>query len=190
MNDATNSKAQEGWHSRLKPGETLVWSADASPRLRKAEIARRRGLAALLAFVSLVLAAGFGWKLYETISTPNVSADLGAAIASPLYGVLGLTFLVVALAQLGRLNPKLTAATHYVATSHRILAADDAGAITDEIDAHDIAGFILGGRRSAPDLFALRSHDDLNVKTFAIEHIEAPLEAKAVLEQQFLEQPT
>jgi hypothetical protein len=97
---------------------------------------------------------------------------------------------VVCIAQLGRLNPKLTPAIQYAATAHRILAADAAGAITDEIDAHDIAGFILGGRRSAPDLFALRSHDDLNVKTFAIEHIESPLEAKAVLEEQFLEQPT
>ena len=175
------------WTSHLKPGETLVWSAVASVKLRKAEIARRRWLAVLLALVSLVLAAGFGGKLYETITVPNASADLGAAIAGPLYGVLGLTFLVVCIAQLGRLNPKLTSATHYAATAHRILAADDAGGITDEIDAHDIAGFVLGGRRSAPDLFALRSHDDLNVKTFAIEHIEHPLEAKAALEQQFLD---
>jgi len=178
------------WQSHLKPGETLVWSAEASPKLRKAEIARRRWLAVLLALVSLTLAFGFGWKLYETIVTPQATADLGAAIASPIYGMIGLTFLIVFLAQLTRLNPRLTPATQYAATSTRILAADDTGAITDEIDAHDIAGFILGGRRSAPDLFALRSHDDLNVKTFAIEHIESPLEAKAVLEHQFLEQPT
>jgi hypothetical protein len=176
--------------SYLKPGETIVWSAEASPKLRKAEIARRRWLAVLLALVSLTLAFGFGWKLYETIITPQSSADLGAAIASPIYGMVGLTFLIVFLAQLTRLNPKLTAATHYAATSDRILAADAAGAITDEIDAHDIAGFIAGGRRSAPDLFVLRTHDDLNVKAFAIEHIEQPLEAKLVLEQQFLEQPT
>src|SRR5689334_1297302 len=86
------------WQTHLKPGETIVWSAEASPKLRRAEIARRRWVAVILALACLALAAGFGWKLYETITTPH-PADLSAAFGGPIYGVLALTFLVVFFAQ-------------------------------------------------------------------------------------------
>ena len=174
------------WNKHLKPGESLLWQASASDKLRRAEIGRRRGTAILIGLASLVLAAAFGWKLYETF-LPGQQPSLGAAVAMPLYGALALTFLVVFLAQLGRLTPKLTRAVRYAATDTRLLAADAKGAVVDQIDVQEIAGVILGGRRSAPDIFVLRTHDDLNVRTFAIEHIDQALEAKALIEDHFLE---
>jgi hypothetical protein len=172
------------WTKHLRPGERLLWEAGASERLRRAEIGRRRGAAILIGFACLVLAAAFGWKLYETFLPDQPWPNLGAAVAVPLYAALGLTFLAVFIAQLGRLNPKLTRAVRYAATDARLLAADAKGAVLDQIDVQEIAGVILGGRRAAPDIFVLRTHDDLNVRTFAIEHIDKPLEAKAFLEEQ------
>jgi hypothetical protein len=173
------------WSRHLKPGERLLWEASASEKLRRAEIGRRRGAAILIGFACFVLAAAFGWKLYETFQ-PGQQPSLGAAVAIPLYAALALTFLAVFIAQLGRLNPKLTRAIRYAATSMRLISADAKGAIVDQIDVQEVAGIILGGRRSAPDIFALRTHDDMNVRTFAIEHIDRALEAKTILEDQFL----
>jgi hypothetical protein len=175
------------WSRHLKPGERLLWEAGASDRLRRAEIGRRRAAAILIGFSCLVLAAAFGWKLYETFLPGQPQPNLGAAVAMPLYAALALTFLAVFIAQLGRLNPKLSRAVRYAATDARLISADAKGAIIDQIDVQEIAGVILGGRRAAPDIFVLRTHDDLNVRTFAIEHIDKPLAAKAFLEEQFLE---
>ena len=174
------------WSRHFKPGERLLWEAGASEKLRRAEIGRRRGAAILIGFACLVLALAFGWKLYETFQPGQPRADLGAAVAIPLYAALALTFLAVFIAQLGRLNPKLTRAVRYAATDARLVSVDSQGKIVDQIDVQEVAGVILGGRRSAPDIFVLRTHDDLNVRTFAIEHIDRALEAKAFLEDHFL----
>jgi hypothetical protein len=175
------------WTPHLKPDERLVWSASVSPALIRAETSRRRLTAALIGGASLILAGAFGWKLYETFFVPEAQPTLSAGIAGPLYIALALTFAVVAIAQLGRFKAVRPAAARYAATSIRLIAADVSGAIVDEVDVQDIAGLILGGRRSAPDLFALRRHDDANVRAFAIEHIDNPLEAKAMIEDQLLE---
>ncbi len=175
------------WSRHLKPGERLLWEASASEKLRRAEIGRRRGAAILIGFACLVLAAAFGWKLYETFLPGQAQPSLGAAVAIPLYAALGLTFLAVFIAQLGRLNPKLSRAVRYAATDTRLISTDAKGAVVDQIDVQEIAGVILGGRRSAPDIFVLRTHDDLNVRTFAIEHIDQAFEAKALIEDHFLE---
>jgi hypothetical protein len=179
------SMDQTFWSKHLKPGERLLWEAGASQKLRRAEIGRRRGAAILIGFACLVLAAAFGWKLYETF-LPGQQPSLGAAVAAPLYGALALTFFAVFIAQLGRLNPKLTRAVRYAATDTRLISADAEGAIVDQIDVQEIAGIVLGGRRAAPDIFALRTHDDLNVRTFAIEHIDRAFDAKAFLEEHLL----
>jgi hypothetical protein len=177
------------WMPHLQDGERLVWQAEASPRLRRAEIGRRRLAAVLIGLASAVLAGAFGYKLYESIFPGHSQPNLAAGVAAPLYAALALTFAAVFLAQLTRLNPKLSTAIRYAATSTRLIALDAAGAIVDQIDVQEIAGLILGGRRSAPDLFVLRSHDDLNVHAFSIEHIDEPFEAKAIIEEKLLEQP-
>ncbi|MDP3739027.1 MAG: hypothetical protein Q8R02_16655 [Hyphomonadaceae bacterium] len=175
------------WTPHLHPDERIVWRADASTKLRRAEVSRRRTVAILLGLASIVLSGAFGYKLYESLFIANATPNLGTAVGAPLYAALALTFAVVFLAQLGRLNPKLPASVRFAATSTRLIALDASGAVVDEVDTHDIAGLILGGRRSAPDLFVLRKHDDTNVRAFAIEHIERPIEAKAIIEEHFLE---
>jgi hypothetical protein len=174
------------WSRHLKPGERLLWEAGASDKLRRAEIGRRRGAAILIGLACFVLAAAFGWKLYETFLPNQPWPNLGAAVAVPLYVALALTFLAVFIAQLGRLNPKLSRAVRYAATDARLISADAKGAVVDQIDVQEVAGLILGGRRAAPDIFVLRTHDDLNVRTFAIEHIDRAFDAKVFLEEQFL----
>lgn len=177
------------WTRHLKPGERLLWETGASEKLRRAEIGRRRGMAILIGFASFGLALGFAWKTYEAFLPCQHQPDIGAAIAVPLYVALALTFFAVFIAQLGRLNPKLSRAVRYAATDTRLISVDSQGSIVDQIDVQEIAGFILGGRRSAPDIFALRTHDDLNVRPFAIEHIDRAFDAKVFLEEQILEHP-
>ena len=174
------------WTQHLKPGERIVWQADASPRLRRAAVSRRRWIAIVVMLLAAVLALAFAYKLYESL-LPGAQTGLGLAIAAPLYVALALTFAVVAFAQLGRLNPKLSPAVRFAATPARLIAADAGGALLDELNAQDISGLILGGRSKAPDLYVLRRQDDLNVRAFSIEHIDRPLEAKIFLEEQFLE---
>jgi hypothetical protein len=178
------SMDQTFWNKHLKPGERLLWEASASEKLRRAEIGRRRFAAILIGLACLVLALAFAWKLYESIQPGQHQPSLGAAIAVPLYATMGLALLAVFIAQLGRLNPKLTRAVRYAATDARLISVDSQGRIVDQIDVQEIAGVILGGRRSAPDIFVLRTHDDLNVRTFAIEHIDRASDAKSFIEEQ------
>ncbi len=175
------------WTTHLQPGERLQWQALASPKLRRAELTRRRWQAVLVGLACLGLSAAFAWRLYDSLLPGRPPGDLGIALALPLYVALALAFLIVAIAQVGRLKRKSEQATRYAATATRLIAADAEGALLDQVDGHDIAGVILGGRRKAPDLYVLRKHDDANVRAFAIEHIDNPVEAKAILEQHFLE---
>src|SRR5690606_5868460 len=142
------------WSTHLKPGERVVWQADASPRLRRAAVSRRRWIAIVVMLLATLLALAFAYQPYESL-LPGAQTRLGLAISTPLYVALALTFAVVALAQLGRLSPKLSPAVRFAATPARLIAADAGGAIIDQIDVQEIAGLILGGRRAAPDIFAL-----------------------------------
>jgi hypothetical protein len=92
------------WKPHLRPGERVLWSADASGKLRRAEISRRRTAALVIGLATGTLAVAFGWKLYESFLPGPHQPDLGAAIAAPLYGALALTFAAVFAAQLGRLR--------------------------------------------------------------------------------------
>jgi hypothetical protein len=174
------------WSRHLEPGEQLVWQAGASPKLLRAVAARRRRWAALMLLVSLTLAGAFGWKLYDT-SFQNGVFTMAAGFAIPLYAALALTFVAVAIGQIQRIAHKPPAPRSYGMTNHRLIALNAAGKVIDQVDSQEIAGVIVGGRRTAPDLFVLRSHDDTNVRAFTIEHIDKPLEAKAMIEEQFLE---
>ena len=185
--DQTPATAVDTWAKHLQPGERLLWQAIASPTLRRAEISRRRWAAVLICLATTALAAAFGYKLYETFLPGAAGSGLAVGIAAPLYFILALTFVAVALAQLCRLNPRLSPAIRYAATSTRLIALDAKGGLVGQVDVQDIAGFIVTGRRRAPDLVVIRRHDDPNVHVFSIEHIERPLEAKAIIEEEFLE---
>ncbi|HVY90662.1 MAG TPA: hypothetical protein VG942_17480 [Hyphomonadaceae bacterium] len=175
------------WTKHLEPGERLVWQAGASARLLRADASRRRLAAGLMLLASLGLAAAFGWKLYESAFPDGGGFTMAAGFAIPLYFVLALTFLAVAVGQVQRIARKAPPPRQYALTDHRLIALDAAGKLVDQVDRQEIAGLILGGRRAAPDLFVLRNHDDTNVRAFSIEHIDKPVEAKAIIEQTFSE---
>jgi hypothetical protein len=174
------------WAKHLQPDERLIWQADTSQRLVRAEASRRRLMAVLAGLASAILAAAFGYKLYELIVVGNAQPNLSIAIGGPLYGLIALAFAAVAFAQIARLFRKPPPAFRYAATTTRLIALNAAGRIVDQVDVQDVAGLILGGRRRTPDLYALRKHDDTNVRAFAIERIEKPLEAWNIIEEHLL----
>jgi hypothetical protein len=175
------------WTQHLQPGERLVWQSAASFRLIRAEASRKRLWAALLGFVSLVLAGAFAYKLYSEVFPAGVGPTLSSGIAAPLYAALALTLAIVAIAQFGRIGRKAAPGRRYAMTSTRLIAINPAGRIIDQVDSLEIAGVVVGGPRNAPDLYVLRTHDDTNVRAFALEKLDQPLEAKALIEQEFLE---
>jgi hypothetical protein len=191
MDQTSSDKAADIWTPHLRPGERLVWSADASPALRKADLDRARLIAGFTAGASAIIAVLLTARFLETIvpgsAPPYPGLNLGAAVAAPLYFAFALAMAALALWGIRRLNPKAPAATHFAATSQRLLALDAAGAVVDEMPAAEFHGVIAGGRRKTPDLYVLRKNDDKEERVFAIEHIEKPLEAKAVIEQTFME---
>jgi hypothetical protein len=174
------------WTSHLKPGESLVWSASVSPALVKAARDRARliGLGSGIActLITVLLAARF----LESVSAFG-TADIGASLLTPLYLVFTIAMAALALWGFRNMRAKLPATAHFAATNLRLLALDPSGAITDELAAADIDGVIAGGRPSSPSLFVFRKGDDKDERTFPIEHIERPLEAKAIIEEHFLE---
>ena len=179
-----NDKA---WTPHLKPGERLVWSAEASPALRKADLSRARLIGGFTAGGSTVVAVLLTARFLETIFPGHATPNLGAAVAAPLYFAFALAMAALALWGLRRLNPKPPAAVRYAVTSQRLIALDATGSVIDEMPAADVNGVIAGGRRNTPDIYVLRRGDDKEERVFAIEHIDRPLEAKAIIEQQFPE---
>jgi hypothetical protein len=53
----------------------------------------------------------------------------------------------------------------------------------------EVDGVIAGGRPQTPDIYVLRKDDPKEEHVFAVEHIDRPLEAKAIIEETFVETP-
>jgi len=77
-------------------------------------------------------------------------------------------------------------ARHFAATEARLLALDASGALIDELPEAEFDSVIAGGRRRTPDIYVLRKDDPDEKRVFAIEHIEKPLGAKAMIEEAYL----
>ncbi len=169
----------------LQAGEHIVWSATASKaRLRAARqrvriVSGLSGVAA--AVISLLLAARFVESLggYAT-------NDIAASLLVPLYGIFALAMAALAFGSFSRLAVKPPPATHFAATNLRLIALTPAGALADELAATDIDSVIAGGRAASPDIYVLRRDDPNDRHAFAIEHIDRPMEAKAIIEETFL----
>lgn len=179
------SAAADIWAPHLASGESLVWSATASPAMRKADRSRHRlihgaaGVASLLVGLMLIV------RFVESILIVTAQPSIIAAV-TPLYIVFGLAMLALAFWGFRRMGEKPPAATHYAVTSRRLLALDASGAIVSEMPGAGIDTIIASGRRRTPDVYVLRKDDPKEEHVFAIEHIEKPLEAKAVIEETFL----
>lgn len=178
----------EIWTPHLQPGERIVWSADVSLALRRADINRQRliygGAGAFFALVAIMLAARFAESLMQATTTPTLFAAL-----TPLYLVFALTMGALALWGFRKMSMRAPAAIYYVATDARLLSLDASGAIVGELQKAQVDGVIAGGRRRTPDIYVLSKDDPDEKRVFAIEHIERPLEAKAMIEDAYLPPP-
>lgn len=176
------------WTPHLHPGERIVWSADASLALRRADINRQRliygGAGAFSALVAVMLAARFA----ETVLITNAAPSLLAAF-TPLYLVFALTMAVLAYGSVRKMLRPGPTARHFAATEARLLALDASGALIDELPKAEFDSVIAGGRRRTPDIYVLRKDDPDEKRVFAIEHIEKPLGAKAMIEEAYLPPP-
>jgi hypothetical protein len=174
------------WSSHLQPDEHLVWSATASDALLRAARRRAQGIllatGAAAALLSLLLAARF----FESVSA-YATQDIAASLLVPLYAVFALAMAALAWGSFSRLAAKPRTPIYFAATNLRLISLTPDGAIADELAAADIDNVVAGGRVARPDIYVLRRDDPQERRAFSIEHIERPMEAKAIIEETFLE---
>lgn len=173
------------WTPHLQPGERIVWSADASLALRRADINRQRVIfgcvGAFSALVAIFLAARFIESMLLTAAQPSLLAAF-----TPLFLIFALALAALAYSSFHKMWRPSPVAMHFAATDARLLALDAHGAIVDELPKGEIASVVAGGRARTPDIYVLRKDDPDEKRVFAIEHIERPLEAKALIEDAYL----
>lgn len=176
------------WTPHLKPGERLVWSADASQALRRADLSRQRlihgAIGGFSALVAILLAVRFVESTLLAITAPSM-----LAVFTPLYLVFSLTMGALALWGFRNMRARPPAATHFAITDARLIALDDQGSVIDEMPAAEVDSVVAGGRRRTPDVYVLRKDDPDEKRVFAMEHIDRPLEAKAIIEETYLLTP-
>ena len=168
------------WARHLQPGETIVWSASTSSDLLRATRRRRVTVALISGTAAAVLAVFLGLRFLESVGS----------YATAIFGAFSLAMAVLAYASFRRLAAKPQAAQHYAATSTRLLALDAAGDVVSEMQGADVDGVIAGGRPQTPDIYVLRKDDPKEDNVFALEHIDRPLEAKAIIEEAFVQPPS
>ena len=173
------------WTPHLGPGERVVWSASASADLMRATRRRRATIALAWGLLATVLAVFLGLRFLESVGG-YATANMGASLVTPLYGAFALAMAVLAIGSFARLGARPQAAQHYAATSSRLLALDASGDVVNEMQGADIEGVIAGGRPQTPDIYVLRKNDPKEDHVFALEHIDRPLEAKAIIEETFI----
>ena len=176
------------WSAHLQPGERIVWSAAASPAMRKADQSRHRFIYGAIGAASLVIGLLLLVRFVESLLIVTAQPSMLAAF-TPLYIVFALAMLALALWGFRRAAEKPPAAQHYAATQTRLLALDQAGALITQMPGAEIDSVIASGRRRTPDVYVLRKDDPKEEHVFAIEHIDRPLDAKAIIEETFLPTP-
>lgn len=182
------SAAADIWAPHLAPGERIVWSAAASSAMRKADLSRHRLIYGAAGVASLLIGLLLIVRFVESVLIITAQPSILAAV-TPLYIVFGLTMLALALWGFRRAAERPPQAAQYAVTSARLLALDAAGQLTGQMAGAEIDTIIASGRRRTPDVYVLRKDDPKEEHVFAIEHIEKPLEAKAIIEDTFLSPP-
>lgn len=172
------------WATHLSPGETLVWSDSASSALRKADADRSRMLFGLAGAAALVIALLLGVRFIDSLMIVTAEPSL-LAVFTPLYLVFAIAMFTLALWGFRRMRGNLPGPMHFAVTQRRLIALDAGGAIVDEMSGADVSGVIAGGRRRTPDVYVLRRDDPKEERVFAMEHLDRPLEAKAIIEETF-----
>jgi hypothetical protein len=185
------------WTPHLRPGERLVWSSAVAEDLYLAALGRRRKIRLFIMLVAGAAAIVFGMNFIDALFRKPAATssfhflpviELSGLAMAPLYLAFCLTCAVVAIAQVSRFSLPRPAAALFAVTSDRLIALGTDGALVDEMPGAEVDGVLAGGRSKTPDIYVLRKDDEKEERVFAIEYIERPLEAKAVIEGQFLEQ--
>lgn len=169
----------------LRPGEHLVWNAMASAaRMRSARM-RMQALCALSAAGACLLALFFAYRFLQSVGA-YASSDIAASLTTPLYGVFSIVMAALTLGSASRLTLKPAGANLFAITNLRLFSLDPQGRMSDEIFADDIEDVVAGGRASAPDIYVVRRNDPDERRSFVLEYLDRPLEAKAIIEETFL----
>jgi hypothetical protein len=153
----------------LQPGETLLWSARYSGKLRRAYRARALTRQLLLALAAAAVALIAAYRLFETLTNSASQAELAAAAIIPLYVAFGLTAACLCVFLLLRLKPEPAHADHYAATNLRLLALDPAGQLADQIAGADIGGAVFD-KREPPRVLHIYGRDE-TIAPFFIEDL-------------------
>jgi hypothetical protein len=156
--------------------------------MRKADLSRHRLIYGAAGCASLIIGLLLLVRFLESVLINAAQPSMLAAFM-PLYIVFALAMLALALWGFRRMAEKSPAAQHYGATQTRLLALDHAGALLAHMPGAEIDSVIAAGRRRTPDIYVLRKDDPKEEHVFAIEHIDRPLDAKAVIEETFLPPP-
>lgn len=176
------------WSPHLHPGERILWSADASPALRSADLTRHRliygGVGAFSALVAILLAARFAESVFLVTNEPSMLAAF-----TPLFLIFAITMAILAFSAFRKMMRPGPAAIHFAATDTRLISLNASGALIEEMPKAEVDSVIAGGRRRTPDIYVLRKDDPQEKRVFSIEHIDRPLEAKAIIEEAYLPPP-
>lgn len=183
------TSAADIWTPHLQPGERIVWSAAVSATMRKAHLSRQRLIYGVVGGASLLIGLLLLVRFVESLLIVTAQPSMLAAF-TPLYLVFGLTMLALSLWGFRRMATPVSAASHFAATSTRLIALDASGALVQQMNGADVDGVIAAGRARTPDVYVLRKDDPKEEHVFAIEHIERPLEAKAIIEETFIPEAT
>ncbi|MEQ1610673.1 MAG: hypothetical protein ABL956_17175 [Hyphomonadaceae bacterium] len=172
------------WTPHLRHGERLVWSARVSDGLVRTDLTRQRGMAIAIFIPSIIVAALLALVFLGSIAPkPAASPEI---MLAPVYFAFAVAIAALAISQLIKLaRPRQPEAASYAATTVRLIALRTDGAIASEMPTADIGEVIASGSR--PDLFVLHKDEDSSTAAFPIRFIERPLEAKAIIEETFLE---
>ena len=155
------------WKSHLKPGESIVWAESFSPAVRKADNDRTRLSTGGFAIGSGLLAIVGLYRFYEATFHQQDPSNLSSAVAGPLYLAFGVALGILSFFLFRKLKLPPPDADHYAITSERLLAADAAGKLVDQMPGAEIEGFIFDERSPNEMHVMRRGHDDM----FFIEHL-------------------
>jgi hypothetical protein len=172
------------WTPHLEPGERVLWSGAVSDDLFRAAAARRMWMRLAIMGVAGIAAFLFGLNFLRDMQhLSENSSGLAASLGWPLQLAFALACLIVAAAQPFRLKLPPPQATRFAVTLQRVLAANDAGALVDQVHARDIDALKL-----TRDLIIHRSKDGAAIDALVIAYADGLGEAKTLIESQLLEQ--
>src|SRR5262249_38753536 len=114
---------------------------------------------------------------------------LTLVFVGPIYGLIILACLIIAVAQVGRFNLRRPSAVRYAVTSARLLAMDASGALVDQLEGSEIADIRIDHPDTARGLTVRSKPGESHRGPFVMLYADQLAEAKATIEETFLPAP-